>query len=231
MIPGFNLDIRYKGKTFHIQTEDSGVANPVIMTHLFLFGTILGSRKFDYAHVAGQPNVADLVREHMRAELRAMHAALLAGEFDELARRPMNMKKKGPALPLASDAPEAASQRAAEVATPAVAEEEIDDFGSEDLEPVEDLEEPLSQRPTPIAVAGSLELSMEQVVAATVKVAPPIPGPAAVQDRLSLPNVSPPAGSPVRAPRVTVEFSTDLVSDTRFDDVALAWLLEDVDET
>jgi hypothetical protein len=139
VIPGFNLDIRYKGKTFHIQTEDSGVANPVIMTHLFLFGTILGSRKFDYAHVAGQPNVADLVREHMRAELRAMHAALLAGEFDELARRPMSMKKKGPALPLASDAPEAASQRAAEVATPAVAEEEIDDFGSEDLEPVEDL--------------------------------------------------------------------------------------------
>jgi len=230
VIPGFNLDIRYKGKTFHIQTEDSGTANPVIMTHLFLFGTILGSRKFDYAPVAGQANVADLVREHMRAELRAMHAALLAGEFDELARRPMNMKKKGPVLPLASDALEAATLKPAEVAPPA-GEEEIDDFGSEDLEPLDEVEEPLSQRPTPIAVAGSLELSMEQVVGATEKIAPPRPGPAAVQDRLSLPNVSPPAGAPLRAPRVTVEFPTDLVSDTRFDDVALAWLLEDVDET
>jgi len=28
-----------------------------------------------------------------------------------------------------------------------------------------------------------------------------------------------------------VEFPTDLVSEQRFDDVALAWLLEDVDET
>jgi hypothetical protein len=35
----------------------------------------------------------------------------------------------------------------------------------------------------------------------------------------------------MRAPRVTVEFPTDLVSEQRFDDVALAWLLEDVDET
>ena len=80
MIPGFNLDIRYKGKTFHIQTEDSGPGNPVIMTHLFIFGTILGSRKLDYADLVGQPDMVERVREHMRAELRAMHAALLAGD-------------------------------------------------------------------------------------------------------------------------------------------------------
>ncbi len=165
MIPGFNLDIRYKGKTFHIQTEDSGPGNPVIMTHLFIFGTILGSRQLDYADLVGQPDMVERVREHMRAELRAMHAALLAGEFDELAKRPMAKRKD---LPIGGPTP-----------------------------------------PPEPAVAR----------------------PAAVQERLSLPNVIPPAAAPMRAPRVTVEFATDLVSEQRFDDVALAWLLEDVDET
>jgi hypothetical protein len=171
MIPGFNLDIRYKGKTFHVQTEDSGPGNPVIMTHLFIFGTILGSRKFDYADLVGQPDMVERVREHMRAELRAMHAALLAGEFDELAKRPMAKRKD---LPLSGPAPTTAP-----------------------------------------------ELPPEPAVAR----------PAAIQERLSLPNVIPPAAAPMRAPRVTVEFPTDLVSEQRFDDVALAWLLEDVDET
>ena len=167
MIPGFNLDIRYKGKTFHVQTEDSGPGNPVITTHLFIFGTILGSRKFDYADLVGQPDMVERVREHMRAELRAMHAALLAGEFDELAKRPMAKRKD---LPIGGGAPTPAPE-------PAVAR------------------------------------------------------PAAIQERLSLPNVVPPAAAPMRAPRVTVEFPTDLVSEQRFDDVTLAWLLEDVDET
>jgi hypothetical protein len=175
MIPGFNLDIRYKGKTFHVQTEDSGPGNPVIMTHLFIFGTILGSRKLDYADLVGQPDMVERVREHMRAELRAMHAALLAGEFDELAKRPMAKRKD---LPVGGPAP-----------TPA----------------------PMSLPTTPPE--------------------PAVARPAAIQERLSLPNVIPPAAAPMRAPRVTVEFPTDLVSEQRFDDVALAWLLEDVDET
>src|SRR5690606_34821597 len=35
MIPGFNHNIKHKGRIFHIQTEDSGPKNPHIITHLF----------------------------------------------------------------------------------------------------------------------------------------------------------------------------------------------------
>jgi hypothetical protein len=38
-VTGFNHNIKYKGKVYHVQTEDSGVNNPHIITHLFVGGT------------------------------------------------------------------------------------------------------------------------------------------------------------------------------------------------
>ena len=33
---GFNNNVRHKGRLFHIQTEDSGVRHPHVITHLFM---------------------------------------------------------------------------------------------------------------------------------------------------------------------------------------------------
>ena len=35
---GFNNNVRHKGRVFHIQTEDSGIKHPHIITHLFADG-------------------------------------------------------------------------------------------------------------------------------------------------------------------------------------------------
>ena len=35
---GYNTNVRHKGKLYHIQTEDSGVNRPHIITHLFADG-------------------------------------------------------------------------------------------------------------------------------------------------------------------------------------------------
>ena len=35
---GYNNNVRHKGRVFHIQTEDSGVNHPHIITHLFADG-------------------------------------------------------------------------------------------------------------------------------------------------------------------------------------------------
>ncbi len=35
---GFNNNVKYKAQTFHIQTEDSGLGKPHIITHLFADG-------------------------------------------------------------------------------------------------------------------------------------------------------------------------------------------------
>ena len=35
---GYNNNVRHKNRVFHIQTEDSGVNHPHIITHLFMDG-------------------------------------------------------------------------------------------------------------------------------------------------------------------------------------------------
>lgn len=48
MITGFNQDVTYKGKVYHVQTEDRGKANPVIETLIYVGGEILSSKKVPY---------------------------------------------------------------------------------------------------------------------------------------------------------------------------------------
>ena len=38
MITGFNTDVKYKGTVFHVQTEDKGVANPIIESLIYKGG-------------------------------------------------------------------------------------------------------------------------------------------------------------------------------------------------
>lgn len=100
MILGFNSEVRYKGRTYHIQTEDSGAQNPVIITHLFSSGTILVTRRTEYGDALGRPDLADHVRALMREQHRTVYEALLAGELDEALRKPPRSAKLGE-IPLA----------------------------------------------------------------------------------------------------------------------------------
>lgn len=97
MIPGLNTDVRHKGKTFHIQTEDSGPENPVLITHVFLGGTILGTQRQNYGNDTDETDV----RDRMRTQHRAMYHALLEGRFDDAARRPLRAKPSKNSIPLA----------------------------------------------------------------------------------------------------------------------------------
>lgn len=48
MITGYNQDVVYKGKVYHVQTEDRGEANPIIETLIYVGGEILSSYKTSY---------------------------------------------------------------------------------------------------------------------------------------------------------------------------------------
>lgn len=48
MITGFNQDVAYKGKIYHVQTEDRGQANPILETLIYVGGEILSSKKSSY---------------------------------------------------------------------------------------------------------------------------------------------------------------------------------------
>jgi len=82
---GFNNNVRHKGKIFHIQTEDSGVKHPRIVTHLFADGgRIVKTTRTDYAEHVGRDDMVDVVRSMMKEQHKAMFISLRAGELDPL---------------------------------------------------------------------------------------------------------------------------------------------------
>ncbi len=86
-ITGFNHNINHKGKVYHIQTEDSGVGNPHIITHLFVGGNILASKKTSYADIVNAENLTEVVRELMEEQHKEMLRNLINGVYDEIQQK------------------------------------------------------------------------------------------------------------------------------------------------
>lgn len=85
MVLGFNHNIQYKGEIFHIQTEDSGVDTPHIITLLYRGGTIISSKKTSYADIIKVDNLEKVVEELMKEQHKEILRRLKSGEFDEKA--------------------------------------------------------------------------------------------------------------------------------------------------
>lgn len=82
---GFNDNVRRRNRNFHVQTEDSGVARPHIITHLFTDGgRIVKSVRHSYADIVAEEHLTKHVRERMKAQHVGMLEALKSGEFDAL---------------------------------------------------------------------------------------------------------------------------------------------------
>lgn len=109
---GFNNNIKAKGTVFHVQTEDSGLDQPHIITHLFADGgRVIKSHKRSYADHTTRADVAEYVRGLMKAQHLEMVMALRDGRFDGviagrevggislLTEAPTVPKKKGEPVP------------------------------------------------------------------------------------------------------------------------------------
>ncbi len=83
MILGFNHNIMYRGEVFHVQTEDSGVEIPNIVTLLYRGGVILCSSKTSYADILKMDNLEEVVEELMKEQHKNVMRRLKAGEFDD----------------------------------------------------------------------------------------------------------------------------------------------------
>ena len=83
MITGLNTDIEYHGKTYHVQTEDTGRQNPTILTILFCSGAILSTRKTSYADIVKAENLPAILKELMSEQHRKMIEDLQAGRFSQ----------------------------------------------------------------------------------------------------------------------------------------------------
>ncbi len=82
MLPGYNHNIRYREGVYHVQTEDSGVQNPHIITHLFVGGNIIESRKTSYAELVNSTNLDSAVVDMMQKQHKGMLRDLIGGQLD-----------------------------------------------------------------------------------------------------------------------------------------------------
>ena len=115
MLSGFNTNFRYRGVLFHVQTEDSGLENPHVITHLFHGGNIMASEKRDYSEFLGEKDgevLEDAIRKLMEGLHKSMLKQLSRGEHDAAIEQRMGPDVFQAAKP--SPAPE----------PPAVTEEE-----------------------------------------------------------------------------------------------------------
>lgn len=82
MLTGFNHNISHAGQVYHIQTEDSGIKAPHIITHLFVGGNIIATKKTTYADVVGTAEIENVVRKMMEEQHKDMLRKLIHGDFD-----------------------------------------------------------------------------------------------------------------------------------------------------
>ncbi|MCL2725735.1 MAG: hypothetical protein FWD69_14995 [Polyangiaceae bacterium] len=110
LLLGFNNNVRHKNRVFHVQTEDSGVNRPHIITHLFMDGgRILKSVRKSYAEYVGTDGMDDVVREMMKDQHKAMITALREGEFDRLLNAGSDTKALAGSQTTTSSSPAAAT--------------------------------------------------------------------------------------------------------------------------
>ena len=101
MITGFNTDIEFEGVTYHVQTEDKGLATPIILSLVYDRGTILASKRAPYEDLVSDGFDEAVLAERLQRQHRLICAAVTAGRIDDLKK----MSGREPALAAAEVLP------------------------------------------------------------------------------------------------------------------------------
>ena len=99
----------YKGTVFHIQTEDSGVKNPHVITLLFHKGNIISRKRRDYDDILKFERLEEVVRDRMQEQHKQMLRELKSGTYDHylgtMSHKAGEEKPASPPPPAPSEAP------------------------------------------------------------------------------------------------------------------------------
>jgi hypothetical protein len=83
VITGFNTDVKHADRVYHVQTEDRGVANPVVESLVYVGGEILLSKKSPYQDLITGDRVDEkALREMMDLQHRRVIEAIRRGRLD-----------------------------------------------------------------------------------------------------------------------------------------------------
>lgn len=133
MITGSNTNVRYRGKLFHVQTEDSGRRNPHVISHLYYGGTILASQKTRYAELLDLES--ETLAKDVKVLIEEQHSLMLdrlkTGVYDDTITERLGSDTAGAGTEPVAPPPAApaADATAAPEATPVPQAEPIRAFG------------------------------------------------------------------------------------------------------
>ncbi|HEX7599033.1 MAG TPA: hypothetical protein VF518_12520 [Polyangia bacterium] len=80
---GYNHNVRYGGRILHVQTEDSGPANPHLFTHLFFEGSILATKRLQYDAELPEDDVRGLMQGQHKQILKELKQGLFDDRLEE----------------------------------------------------------------------------------------------------------------------------------------------------
>ena len=108
MITGFNTDIEHDGVVYHVQTEDKGLDSPIILSLVYVGGTILASKRSPYEDLIASGFSDEVLAERLKRQHRLICAAINSGRIDDLKKMSGRPKEALPAVdePAADAAPE-----------------------------------------------------------------------------------------------------------------------------
>ncbi|MBK7992717.1 MAG: hypothetical protein IPK14_04685 [Blastocatellia bacterium] len=115
MITGFNTDVSYDGTTYHVQTEDKGDANPIILSLVYVRGAILAAKRTSYAKELQGGLTEQQLQSMLEKQHRTILAVIKAGRIQELVEKLSKQKSadedaiaetpKAPSFPVAPPMP------------------------------------------------------------------------------------------------------------------------------
>ena len=81
MVTGINSDIDYNGKLYHVQTEDGGINNPIILTRIFCSGVLVTTRKTSYVYLLDMDGFKEVVENLMKEQHNEMIQEIKNGKM------------------------------------------------------------------------------------------------------------------------------------------------------
>lgn len=97
VITGFNTDIEHDGIVYHVQTEDKGLDTPIILSLVYVGGTILASKRSPYGDLIEQGFSDEVLAERLKRQHKLICAAINSGRIDDLKKMSRSGKESPPA--------------------------------------------------------------------------------------------------------------------------------------
>lgn len=87
MITGFNTDVEHGGVVYHVQTEDKGLKSPLILSLVYVGGTILASKRTPYDDLIAAGFDENKLAERLQRQHKLICAAIHTGRIEDLKQQ------------------------------------------------------------------------------------------------------------------------------------------------